>query len=75
MRLGNPAHGLNDIRQTGIELGLHNTKDNPTTQLPNSYALILGALADHRSVKTKVQKNIVRVVCNGSENWGPQLKW
>ena len=33
MRLGNPAHGLNDIRQTGIELGLNNTKDNPTTQL------------------------------------------
>ena len=33
MRLGNPAHGLNDKSQTGIKLGLNNTKDNPTTQL------------------------------------------
>ena len=61
MRLGNPAHGLNDKSQTGIELGLNNTEDNPTTQL--IYALILGALADQRSVKTKVQKNIMCELC------------
>ena len=35
MRLGNPAHGLNNKSQTGIELGLNNTEDNPTTQLIN----------------------------------------
>ena len=29
MRLGNPAHGLNNKSQTGIELGLNNTEDNP----------------------------------------------
>ena len=61
----NPAHGLM-TSHTGIELGpeQHTKEDNPTHN-----ALFLGTLADHRSVKTKVQKE-VRVVCNGSKIGG-----